>query len=176
MNKVYKFKVSANPKTLWRIIEILDNHTLGQFDQLIRETFNYDRHDHLSMFYKGALSDSINFGFIEPDGSGKGAKETINKLDIYIGDHLKYIYDFGATSIMNVELLEIKEIELNVHYPRIESRNKKRNKYCDNCKQQGRKTIARQIAFYDEGFLQEYLCDVCVNDVPEDTVIEEILD
>jgi hypothetical protein len=175
MRSVYKFKVTMKSKTTWRIIEILDNQTLGQFDQLIRETFNYDRHDHLSMFYKGKLSDSISYGDIEPDGSGQGAKVTINKLGINIGDHLKYIYDFGASIINNVELMEVKAIEPGISYPRIESRNKKRNKYCDQCKSRGVKTIARQIAYYEEGFLQEYLCDVCVVDLPEDTEVDEIL-
>lgn len=176
MNKVYKFKVTLKSRTIWRIIEIRDNQTLGEFDRLIRETFHYDSHDHLSGFYKDKIWSAQGYGDIEPGGKGEGSKVKINDLGVNIGDQLTYVYDYGSSVMNTIELLEIKEIEPNVSYPRIESRNKKRNKYCDRCKLQGKKTIARQVAFYEEGFLQEYLCDNCVNDLPEDVEINEIIE
>ncbi|MCY9664873.1 plasmid pRiA4b ORF-3 family protein [Paenibacillus alginolyticus] len=175
MNKVYKFKVTLKSRAFWRIIEILDNQTLGDLDQLIRETFNYDRHDHLSAFYKGKIWSAQSYGDIEPGGGGEGSRVKINNLGVKTGDQLIYVYDFGTSVISTVELLEIKEIEPYVSYPRIESKNKKRNKYCDRCKLQGKMTIARQVAFYEEEFFQEYLCDNCVNDLPEDADIDEIM-
>jgi predicted RNase H-like nuclease len=175
MNKIYKFKITLKSRRVWVVIEILGNQVLGEFDLMIRETFHYDCHDHLSAFYKGKIRNAQCYGEIEPNGGGQGSKVQIHNLGVKIGDQLTYVYDFGACIISSLELLEITEPEPNVLYPRIESKSKKRTKYCDRCKLQGKKTIARQIAYYEEGFLQEYLCDICVDDIPEDAVIDEIM-
>jgi hypothetical protein len=143
MARVYIFKVSSkHKKSLWRKIEIKDSQTLGHLDRIIRDTFNYEQHDHLSEFFRDKAWSSSGYGEIQPGGTGQGAKKLIKSLEIKVGNKMEYVYDFGASVVSIIELVEIKEEESNIAYPRISERNKRRNIYCERCKINGKKEVA----------------------------------
>jgi hypothetical protein len=176
MSVVYVFKVtSKHRKSIWRKIEILESQTLGQFDRMIRDAFNYEQHDHLSEFYRGKVWSSSGFGEIEPGGRGKGSSRKINELKIKPGDKLEYVYDFGD-SIMNViELIEIIEEDPGSTYPRVTAKNKQRNIYCERCQTKGKKEVAKYNVYYFDDDSVEQLCESCTDSVSEDVDISEIV-
>ncbi len=96
MEKVYAFKAAFKyRKGLWRRIEIEGGQTLADFDGIIREVFNHDTWDHLSEFYPEHTQGMSGFGEIEPHGGGSGAEVRIADLELFEGDKLEYVYDFG---------------------------------------------------------------------------------
>jgi hypothetical protein len=174
---IYLFKISfKHQKSIWRKIEIQENQSLGQFDLIIREAFNYEQHDHLSEFYRGKVWSASGYGDIEPGGRGKGSKKQIIDLNLQPGDKLEYVYDFGDSVINQIELVEIKEEEIGVTYPKIVGRNKPKKIYCERCNNRGVKEIARYdvYLFHDDSF--EQLCGSCTNLIEdEDVDISDIL-
>lgn len=89
---VYVFKISSkHRKSIWRKIEILETQSLGQFDHIIRDAFNYEQHDHLSEFYRGKVWSTSGYGEIEPGGGGKGSSKKIKDLRLKQGDKLEYV-------------------------------------------------------------------------------------
>ncbi len=67
MEIIYVFKVVLKyRKGLWRKIEIRGDQTLGDFDEIIREAFNYDSWDHLSMFFSGRVWKSEDYVKLNP--------------------------------------------------------------------------------------------------------------
>jgi hypothetical protein len=83
---VYVIKITKkHKKTIWKKIQILETQTLGDLDKIIRESFLYDLHDHLSEFYSGKVWASESYGEIEPGGLGKGASKRIKDLRIQLG-------------------------------------------------------------------------------------------
>jgi hypothetical protein len=53
---VYVIKITKkHKKTIWKKIQILETQTLGDLDKIIRESFLYNPHDHLSEFYSGKV-------------------------------------------------------------------------------------------------------------------------
>jgi hypothetical protein len=177
MERVYVFKVALkHRKGLWRRIEIKGIQTISDFDHIIREAFNHDTWDHLSEFFRGRWS-SGGFGEINPDGGGSGAKKRIEQLGLSEGDKLGYVYDFGD-EIQHVAILEkIIEPEEGVKYPRVISKNKPRYRYCEACKDQGKKTIATWICIEcsEEKGREVFLCEDCLEREHEDHYADEIL-
>jgi len=144
--KIYVFKVALKyRKGLWRRIEIKGNQTLGNFDRIIRKAFKHDLGDHLSEFYSGRVWESEGSGEIDPDGGGSGAKKLINQLHLSEGDTIEYVYDFGDDIQHIITLEKVIEPEGDIKYPRIVSMNKPRYRYCESCKNQGKKTIATWV-------------------------------
>ncbi len=176
--KVYVFKVALKQrKGFWRRIEIKGNQTLGGFDYSIREAFDHDTDDHMSEFYRGRVWQSKGFGEIDPDGGGSGAGKRIDQLRLFEGDKIEYVYDFGD-DIQHVIMLEkIVEPETGVKYPRIISKNKPRYCYCEMCKKQGKKTIARWICLdCSEGKQGEvFLCKDCLMKEHKNHYADEML-
>ncbi len=176
MEKVYVFKVALKyRKRLWRRIEIRSEQTLGNFDNIIREAFNHDKWDHLSEFFMERCSKG-GFGEIYPDGGGSGAKKQIERLGLSEGDKLGYVYDFGDEIHHVLTLEKIMEPEEGVKYPRIISKNKPSYHYCEMCKEQGKKTIAKWICIEcseDDG-REVFLCEDCIEE-HEDHYVDEIL-
>ena len=178
--KVYVFKVAFRfRKGLWRRIEIKGNQTLADFDHIVREAFAHDQGDHLSEFYRKRKGrrHSEGFGIIEPGGGGVGAMVQIWQLGLRESDELEYVYDFGDNIQHIITLEKIKEIEKKVTYPRIIAKNKPRYRYCEECEEQGKKTVAQWICIEcsDEEGRGVYLCDECATANHDDHWIEEIV-
>ena len=109
---IYSFKVALkHRKSLWRKIEIREEQTLGQFDRIIREAFDFEQHDHLSEFFREKVWSATGLGEIEPGGLGNGSRKKIIDLRLNIGDKLEYIYDFGDSIICLIELKDKYEVE-----------------------------------------------------------------
>jgi len=163
--EIYVFKVALkHRKGLWRRIEIRGDQTLGDFDQIIRETFNHDPGDHLSEFYSGRVWRSKGFGQIAPDGSGSGVKKCINQLGLSEGCNIEYVYDFGDDIQHIITLEKITEPGNEFEYPRVVARNKPRYRYCRHCTKQKKKTIATWICIdcsQEEG-KQVLICENCL--------------
>ncbi len=177
MAKVYVFKAAfKHTKTPWRIIEIRDDQTLGDLDEIMREAFNHDTFDHLSEFY-GDPSCRSGFGEIDPDGDGPGADIKIKDIGLYEGIKMGYVYDFGDW-IEHVLILEgAKNVEKNVKYPRITDKSKTRTRYCDPCKEKGKKSVAAYVCIdcSDEAEKIVNICEECAVEEHEDHGIEDIL-
>ena len=170
--EIYVFKVALKyRKALWRRIEIRGDQTLGNFDQIIRETFKHDPCDHLSEFYSGRVWRSKGFGEIAPDGSGSGVKKRINQLGLSEGNNIEYVYDFGDDIQHIITLEKIIEPVIGFEYPRIISRNKPRYRYCQHCIKSGKKIVATWICIdcsQEEGRRRVLVCEDCSIDKHED--------
>jgi len=176
--KVYVFKAALKyRKRLWRRIEIKGHQTLGDFDHIMRETFHHDTWDHLSEFFSGRVWRSEGFGEIEPGGGGSGANKQINQLDLSEGDKIEYVYDFGDDIQHVITLEKIVEPEKEVEYPRVISQNKPRYRYCEVCKEQGKKTLANWICIEcsEEEGGEVLLCEDCLMEKHEEHYADEIL-
>lgn len=172
---IYLFKVSSkHRKSLWRKIEIHETQSLGVFDRIIRNTFNYEEDDHLSEFYRGKVWSASGYGEIEPGGGGKEAKKKIKDLGLKQGDKLEYVYDFGDSVINLIELIEIKEEQAGVTYPRVVGKNKPKKIYCERCKLKGKEEIAKYNVYDFEDDSMEQLCESCTDSLSEDVDISEI--
>ncbi len=143
MVMIYVFKVALKyRKGLWRQIEIRGDQTLGDLDEIIREAFNYDPWDHLSMFFNGRAWKLEDLGQIEPEGQGAGAKKQINQLGLSEGDTMEYVYDFGDDIQHVITLEKINESEIRYQTPCIIAKSRTRLKYCKQCKNGGKKVKA----------------------------------
>jgi hypothetical protein len=175
MSSVYVFKaISKHRTSIWRKVQIKDIQTLGHFDYIIRESFNFEQHDHLSEFFRGKAWTSPGYGEIQPGGKGPGTKKRIDGLGIGIGDKFEYVYDFGSSVTLSVELIEIIEEDSSLAYPRVSEKNKQRNIYCVRCKNEGKKEIAYYHVYDFEDDSVEQLCEECLDKVSEDVDISEI--
>ncbi len=183
-NQVYRFKAYLwHRKGLWRQIEIQGEHTLADFDRILRDAFEHDTFDHLSGFWKlerrgqSRRFREIDLGNINPFEGGEAADILIASLELEPGNALKYVYDFGDWIEHRVELEAIVEPEKDAKYPRIVGQNKPRYHYCPICKKAGKKAIATWICITCSNRFQEavYICENCADRDHEDHYIEEIL-
>jgi hypothetical protein len=106
---------------------------------------------------------------------GKGASKRIKDLRIQLGARFEYVYDFGDSIESKLELLDIKEAEAGMTYPRVSEANKKRNIYCDVCNLNGKKEIVKYVVYDFEDDSVRHMCQVCTDEVSEDTNISEIV-
>lgn len=164
MEKIYVFKVALKYRRgLWHRIEIRDDQTLGVFDEIIREAFNYNEWDHLSTFFSGRAWKSENFGHIEPGGQGGGANILINQLGLSEGDNLEYVYDFGDDIQHIITLEKIQKSDLRYQTPCIIAKNRSYIKYCKSCKDKGKKVKAKWqcLECLEKSGELIYVCDDC---------------
>ncbi len=178
MEMLYVFKVALKyRKGLWRKIKIRGDQTLGNFDEIIREAFNYDPWDHLSMFFSGRAWKSEDYGQIEPYGQGAGTKTQINQLGLSEGDKMEYVYDFGDDIQHVITFEKIKEAEIRYQTPCIIAKNRTRLKYCKQCKNGGKKVKAKWqcIECLENTGELIYLCDDCYEKDHEEHYTKEIV-
>ena len=164
MEIIYLFKVVLKyRKGLWCKIEIRGSQTLGNFDEIIREAFNYDPRDHLSMFFSGRAWKSKDYGQIEPDVKDSRIKTQINQLGLSEGDKMEYVYDFGDDLHHVITLEKIKESEIKYQTPCIIAKSRTRLKYCKQCKNAGKKVKAKWqcLECLENTGELIYLCDDC---------------
>jgi len=177
MKMIFTFKVALRyRKGLWRRIEIKGNQTLGELDEFIREVFDYDPWDHLSMFFSGRAWKSKDFGQIEPEGKGDGAKTQIDQLGLYEGDNLEYVYDFGDDIQHILTLEKIEESKINYQTPSLIAKSKSRLKYCNQCKNGGKKVKAiwECIECLENTGESIYLCEDCCERDHEEHYTKEL--
>jgi hypothetical protein len=187
LRKVYRFKAYFKyRKSIWRKIEIQGGQTLEDLDKILRKAFSHDW-DHLSGFWKLVKKGNtrrfreVSLGTIYPDFFDPGDEPandiTIAGLRLKSGDHLLYIYDYGDWIQHILELEAVEEPQPGVDYPRITDRNKRRNKYCVECKERGEKTVAKWVCITCSNVEQRdiYLCDACAMKSHEDHYLEEIV-
>jgi hypothetical protein len=173
MSQVYFFKVSdKNRKSNWKQIEIVNTASLGHFDNIIRESFNHDTHDHLSEFHRGKVYTQTGYGEITPGGNGIGSKPRLEEIGLSIGDTLEYIYDYGSSVIKVVSLIDIKDLEPGKKYPFVSSQSRPRNYYCKDCRVNGLKVEAAFVVLYMETHKQAKLCSNCVKLLPKGSVLK----
>jgi len=120
--QVYRFKASSRYRKRERIIEIQGKHTLGDFDNMMRDAFNLDFMDHLSEFTriisrgKSKRPREIPYGSLNPFGGTAAAKVRVAGLEP--GAQLLYVYDFGDWIEHRLTLERIDPPERGVTYPR----------------------------------------------------------
>jgi hypothetical protein len=107
-------------------------------------------------------------------GSGAGVK--IEELGLSEGDELGYIYDFGSEVRHFLILEKIGEARDDVRCPRMISRSKPRYRYCERCREQGRKTVATWVCVEcsENAGRSVFLCDECLEKEHEDHYAEEM--
>lgn len=120
---------------------------------------------------------SENFGEIEPDGSGSGAKKQIDQLCLIEGNTIEYVYDFGDDIRHVITLEKIVEPEMEAEYPHVTSKNKPKYRYCEVCEEQMVKTIATWfcIECSEEKQREVLLCKNCLDKEHEEHYAYEIL-
>ncbi len=123
---VYSFKVSLS-KTVWRKISLSHKHTLGDLHNAIQVAFCFDN-DHLYAFYPGGNQRTGKPIYCE---EGDTAEETsIADLELYTGEKMLYLFDFGDEWKFDVVLMEIdKEAPLPLKPIIIESKGKAPEQY-----------------------------------------------
>jgi hypothetical protein len=182
-DQVYIFRAMFKFRTsIWRIIEIQGSQTLAQFDKILRKAFNHDSSDHLGGFWKMVRrgqtnrSRDIELGDVEPFGGGTGAKLKIAEIGLNVGDKLKYVYDFGDWVEHEILLEAIEPPKAKTKYPSIIEQNKPKSYYCEDCKADGKKTIAVYfcVTCSDEEQRRIFVCEECSNTLHEDHYIDEI--
>jgi hypothetical protein len=108
-NGVYTFKVSLS-KNLWRKINIAGKHTLGNLHDAIQDAFDFDN-DHLYAFYIGGNRKTGKPIYCrDTEDEGAPAEETtIESLELFKGQKLVYLFDFGDMWEFNIELTEVEK-------------------------------------------------------------------
>ena len=171
--EIYHFRAAFKyrPST-WRDIEIQGEQTLGDLDRELRMSFNHDTSDHLSGFWKLVARGGekqkryreVVIGNINPFEGGEAAGVTVANLGLQVEDRLKYVYDFGDWIEHTLTLNAVGDPQPGVKYPREVARNKPRHKYCMNCKEQGKQTVAAWICITcsEEQGQEVVLCEECM--------------
>ena len=134
-------------------------------------SFNHDTFDHLSGFWKLVARGGekqkryreVDIGNINPFEGGEAAGVTVASLGLQVEDRLKYVYDFGDWIEHTLTLSAVGDPQPGVKYPREAARNKPRHKYCVNCKEQGKQTVAAWICITcsEEQGQEVVLCEEC---------------
>jgi len=178
---VFKAQFSFNKK-IWRFIEIAGNQTLSDFDDILRIAFKHDTSDHLSGFWKLVTRGKtkrvrkIDLANIDPFGKGEGSNLKIAELGLNIGDKLEYVYDFGDWIDHEITLEAINPKADKVKYPQITEQNKPKYEYCEECKSEGKETIAEYFCVTCSNKKQReiLLCEKCIDKNHEDHYYNEI--
>lgn len=123
--RVYRFTATANYNRQKRIVEILGNDTLGDFDDVMRTAFRLDHMDHLSEFTcitrrgKGKKPHRQAYGEINPFEGSPAMDVRVAGLGLASGAELEYVYDFGDWLEHTLILEQIDHAENDVKYPRL---------------------------------------------------------
>jgi hypothetical protein len=111
---LYRLRVRLDwLRSVWRVIEMLDNQTLDELHEAIQDAFGWDR-DHLYAFFmSGKRYDSLTEIGMAPGGWMPSDAEppyledvTLADLDLMPGQHFLYLFDFGDDLEHDIEVLE----------------------------------------------------------------------
>lgn len=183
--QVYRFKAYFSfQKSIWRRIEIQGGQTLKDLDDVLRDAFLHDYSDHLSGFWKMVRRGDtrrfreIDLGYINPFEGGEAAEVRIADLEMEPGEMMKYVYDFGDWIEHRVQLEAIDDPEPDAEYPRVTAQNKPRYRYCDECKKEGKQTVATWFCYdcsNNEEGRDVLLCEEHFEDHDEEHYLEEVV-
>lgn len=185
-NAIYVFKAALkHRKSLWRRIEIQGGQTLADFNSILVDAFDHDW-DHMGGFWKRVRRGKsrrfreVDLGSVDPMGGGDGAHVTLAKLELSLADEIKYVFDFGDwyEHILTLEdVIPANEAGTDIEYPRIVAQNRPRYRYCGQCKEEERKTVAIEICIDCSNQEQRdvLVCAECSEKYHEEHYIDEIL-
>lgn len=106
----YQFKVSLS-SSCWRILQLTSSHTLLDLHDLIQKAFGF-HDDHLYAFYMDGKKYSKHFYNSPMDQQGPYVNEVkLGELDLYEGQSISYLFDFGDEWEFHIHLLKISEEE-----------------------------------------------------------------
>lgn len=127
----YLFKVALG-KTVWRTIELSDQHSLHDLHLAIQEAFDFGN-DHLYSFFMDAKRYSKHEYNSPEGGEGPYADEAIiGDLNLYEHQKLLYLFDYGDSWEFDIKLLSVRENELPIQEPHIvESKGAAPDQYPD---------------------------------------------
>lgn len=177
----YRFRVAFRRQPgLWRQIEVRGDQTLKEFDDEIRLAFGHDLDDHLSEFYLGADADAHRrgLGAIYPfGGEGEGEDWLVGGLGLEPGDKLSYTYDFGDNIEHDLKLEAVSPADPAATYPRVVGQNRPRHRYCQHCREQGKKVVAAWVCVEcsEEAGRSVLVCDACLEAEHQDHWAEELV-
>ncbi len=102
----YLFKVSVLPR-VWRKIQLSHRHTLWHLHMAIQDAFDFDN-DHLYSFFMDARKYSRNAYESPFSENGPYVDEvTIGELELYEGQRILYLFDYGDSWEFNIVLEKI---------------------------------------------------------------------
>lgn len=133
--ETYVFKITL-ARGIWRIVEIKGSTLFSKFSITIQNIFGHEP-GHLYEFelnkYKfGPECDEWQEIFDSLDNIRLDS--ALNSIGFKVGESGKFKYDFGEDIEHTIKLIEIKNLEEDIKYPKIEG-NKEAYK-CENCKSQ----------------------------------------
>jgi len=112
------FKASLSGK-LWRKIKLSHKHTLLDLHNAIQEAFDFGN-DHLYSFFMDGKRYSKNRYNCDMCEEPPFVDEAvIGELDLYVGQKILYLFDFGDMWEFDVQLVEILEEDTIVLKPQI---------------------------------------------------------
>jgi len=116
---VFAFKVKLYyNKRVWKKIEIKGTQTLDDLHESILSAFEMD-YGHLYSFFMSNRAWDSKTEYCHPRAEGRSAENAlIGNLDLDIKQKFMYLYDYGDELKFEVELVDIKEPEKDVKYPR----------------------------------------------------------
>ncbi|MEW9125056.1 MAG: plasmid pRiA4b ORF-3 family protein [Thermotaleaceae bacterium] len=122
INKVtkgsYVFKVSLG-RGIWRTIAISYKHTLEDLHNAVQEAFDFDN-DHLYSFFIDAKRYSKHAYHSPMSDEGPFTDEvTIGELELYEGQKILYLFDYGDSWEFEVKLLKKKNDEIPPRKPKV---------------------------------------------------------
>ena len=158
--QIYFFKITL-ARGIWRIVEIKGSTLLSRFSSIIQSSFGHEP-GHLYEFelnkYKfGPECDEWQEIFDSLDNIRLDS--ALNSINFKVGDGGKFKYDFGEDIEHTLKLVEIRDLEKDTKYPKIEG-NKEAYK-CKDCKSQ-------DAMFYCHG-CEMKLCEACSESTVKDS-------
>jgi len=173
---IYRFKAALkHAPHIWREVEIQGGQTLADLNFTLVDAFNHDS-DHMGGFWKlvprpGSKTRyrEVELGSVGPFGGEDSADVQIAAIGLKEGEQLKYVLDFGDWIEHTLTLTAIHPAEPGVKYPREVARNKPRRRYCVECRQKDKRSIAHWqcITCSDEQAKDMLYCEECAADHEE---------
>lgn len=197
--QVYRFKAEfTHRKSIWRRIDILGEQTLADLNRCLVGAFQHEW-DHMGGFWRrirrGASKRfrEVELGTVSPfSGDGENEDLQIAAIGLQPGDEIKYVFDFGDWHEHLLTLEEILpspppvEVEETAKkrrkkeeplYPRVIEQNKPRYKHCEECKKNGKETVAEWVCVECSNAEQREMvyCDKCAGKFHEDHYTVEVV-
>lgn len=118
---ILKLKIQLDGATkppIWREVEVADTAHLGNLHYIIQAAMGWDC-SHLHHFFNNSGDYYGEISEFSDDDVTDELTVQIKTLLTKKGDKLKYEYDFGDSWLHTISVLELKEAEKGVKYPRL---------------------------------------------------------
>lgn len=108
--KEQTFVVRVSLGSIWRTIALSSEHTLDDLHYHVQQAYSFDN-DHLYAFYMdGKRYSRKAYGDPRADGCAPYADDAaLGELDLFVGQRILYLFDFGDEWLFDVDLLEIRD-------------------------------------------------------------------